>query len=92
MTRASGKAIGIESANGPETHDKQQRDFASDERGGKAFVTLREQFASSGFTLIRAFADDGSVRFFVGRWGLCRELANIEAAHAFAEQAGVCDG
>ena len=88
MNCPNGKAVGIASANGPETYDKQQRDFASDEGDGKAFATLRAQLELVGYCLTRAYADDGSVRYFVGRWGLCRELASVGAVLAFARQVG----
>jgi hypothetical protein len=54
----------------------------------KEFLTLRAQLALAGHELTRTRAEDGSVRFFVGRWGKARELADIDAVRAFAEQVG----
>jgi hypothetical protein len=71
--------------------ENEQRDFATDGGSVKAFATLREQLAAKGYCLTRAYADDGAVRYFVGRWGLCRELASVEAVRAFARQAGAGD-
>ena len=93
MSAQNGKRAGIASAAAPpETHETQRRNFACSERDRKAFSALRDQFASKGYRLIRAFTDDGSARFFVERWGLCLELTNIAAVHAFAEHAGVRNG
>jgi hypothetical protein len=69
----------------------EQRDFATT-GSVNAFATLCEQLATKGYCLTRAYADDGSVRYFVGRWGLCRELANLAEVRAFAERVGVTHG
>ena len=87
MTRPNSKGAGIASADAPETHENGQRNFASDEGIGKAFATMRAQLELVGYCLTRAYAEDGSVRYFVGRWGLCRELANVAAVHTFPEHA-----
>ena len=89
VTPESDEGVGIASADAPETHDNEHRDSVDHRSEGKAFSTLRAQLALNGYTLTRAFGDDGSARYFVGRWGLCRELANIAAVLAFAEHAGV---
>lgn len=54
----------------------------------KAFVTLRALLALKGHVLHRTHGDDGPVRFYVTRWGLARELPDIAAVRAFAEQVG----
>jgi hypothetical protein len=54
----------------------------------KAFLTLRALLALKGHVLSRTHADDGPVRFYVTRWGLVRELPDIAAVRAFAEQVG----
>lgn len=54
----------------------------------KAFLTLRALLALEGHVLSRTHGDDGSVRFYVTRWGLVRELTDIAAVRAFAEQVG----
>ncbi len=54
----------------------------------KAFVTLRALLALKGHVLHRTNGDDGPVRFYITRWGLVRELRDIAAVRAFAEQVG----
>lgn len=54
----------------------------------KAFLTLRALLALKGHVLSRTHGDDGPVRFYVTRWGLVRELRDIAAVRAFAEQVG----
>ena len=54
----------------------------------KAFLTLRALLALKGHVLHRTHGDDGPVRFYVTRWGLARELPDIAAVRAFAEQVG----
>lgn len=54
----------------------------------KAFLTLRALLALKGHVLSRTHGDDGPVRFYVTRWGLVRELPDIAAVRAFAEQVG----
>lgn len=54
----------------------------------KAFLTLRALLALKGHVLSRTHDDDGPVRFYVTRWGLVRELRDIAAVRAFAEQVG----
>jgi len=54
----------------------------------KAFATLRALLALKGHVLSRTAADDGSVCFHVTRWGLVRELRDLAAVRAFAEQVG----
>lgn len=54
----------------------------------KAFLTLRALLALKGFGLNRTRCDDGPVHFYVTRWGMVRELRDLEAVAAFAKQAG----
>lgn len=54
----------------------------------KAFLMLRALLAMKGHVLSRTHGDDGPVRFHVTRWGLVRELRDIAAVRAFAEQVG----
>lgn len=54
----------------------------------KAFLALRALLALKGYVLSRTHGDDGPVRFYVARWGLGRELPDIAAVRAFAEQVG----
>lgn len=58
----------------------------------KAFQTLRAQLALEGHTLSRTDAGDGLCSYFVSRWGMVRELRDIEAVRAFARQVGVTHG
>ncbi len=54
----------------------------------KTFLTLRALLALKGHVLSRTHGDDGPVRYYVTRWGLVRELLDIAAVRAFAEQVG----
>ena len=63
------------------------RNSAADAGADKAFHTLRAVLAQ-GHVLSRTHGEDGPVRFYVTRWGLVRELPDIAAVRAFAEQVG----
>ena len=54
----------------------------------KTFLTVRALLALKGHVLHQTHGDDGPVRFYVTRWGLVRELADIAAVRVFAEQVG----
>ena len=64
------------------------RNSATRTGADKAFLTLRAHLALKGHALSRTHSDDGPVRFYVTRWGLVRELPDIAAVRAFAEQVG----
>jgi len=64
------------------------RNSATGDGADKAFLTLRARLALKGHVLSRTHGDDGPVRFYVTRWGLVRELRDIAAVRAFAEQVG----
>lgn len=64
------------------------RNSAIGDGADKAFLTLRARLALKGHVLSRTHGDDGPVRFYVTRWGLVRELRDIAAVRAFAEQVG----
>jgi len=64
------------------------RDSAISDGAEKAFLTLRALLALKGHVLSRTNGDDEPVRFYVTRWGLVRELRDIAAVRAFAEQVG----
>jgi hypothetical protein len=55
---------------------------------GKAFEALVTGFAQAGHTLRRSEAKDGTVIFWVSRWGMERFLPNIDAARRFLDQIG----
>jgi hypothetical protein len=61
---------------------------ATNATAAKAFYTLRALLALKGHVLCRTHGDDGPVRYYVTRWGLVRELPDIAAVRAFAEQVG----
>lgn len=61
---------------------------ATGDGADKALLTLRALLALKGHVLSRTHGDDGPVRFYVTRWGLMRELRDIAAVRAFAEQVG----
>jgi len=64
------------------------RNSAIGDGADKTFLTLRALLALKGHVLSRTHGDDGPVRFYVTRWGLVRELRDIAAVRAFAEQVG----
>lgn len=53
----------------------------------KEFRTLQAQYALRGHTLRRG-RDDGAGGLYVARWGLIRELADLEDARRFLAQIG----
>ena len=61
---------------------------AAEQAAGKFLATLRSQLALKGYSLSRSHGDDGPVCFYVSRWDLVRELRDIAAVRAFAEQVG----
>ena len=62
--------------------------FAKHAADDKSFATLRALLALSGHALSRASADAGPRRYHVSRWGMVRELRDIDAVLAFALQVG----
>ena len=66
----------------------EHRDSATGAGADKAFLTLRALLALKGYSLSRTHADDGRVCFHVNRWGMVRELRDIAAVRAFAQQVG----
>ena len=64
------------------------RNSATGAGADKTFLTLRALLALKGHVLSRTHGDDGPVRLYVTRWGLVRELPDIAAVRAFAEQVG----
>ena len=66
----------------------EHRNSATGAGADKAFLTLRALLALMGYSLSRTHGDDGPVCFHVNRWGMVRELRDIAAVRAFAEQVG----
>lgn len=62
--------------------------FGEQDADRKAFQTLRARLALAGHTLSRTEATDGSCSYFVSRWGMVRELRDLQAVEAFAKKAG----
>ena len=62
--------------------------FAKRAADDKAFATLRALLALAGHELRRTANDCGPRRFSIGRWGMVRELRDINAVVAFAKQVG----
>ena len=58
------------------------------EAPGKAFEALITGFEQVGHTLRRSEAKDGTVTFWVSRWGMERFLPTIDAARRFLDQVG----
>lgn len=66
----------------------EHRNSATGAGADKEFLALRALLALKGHSLSRTHGDDGPVRFYVTRWGLVRELRDLAAVRAFAEQVG----
>jgi hypothetical protein len=66
----------------------EHRNSATGAGADKAFLTLRALLALKGYSLSRTHGDDGPVCFHVNRWGMVRELRDIAAMRAFAQQVG----
>lgn len=64
-------------------------DSARPETNDKVFTTLRARLALAGHGLSRTDGSDGPCRYFVTRWGMVRELRDLDAVKRFAEQVGV---
>ncbi len=91
LTPTNDGASGSPQTRGP--RDQQAHADSGTPRGGcKAFATLRAELALHGYSLSCSSADDGPAGFYVGRWGMMRELPDLAGVVAFAEQVGVRDG
>ena len=66
----------------------EHRNSATGAGADKAFLTLRALLALKGYSLSRTHGDDGPVCFHVNSWGMVRELRDIAAVRAFAQQVG----
>jgi len=55
----------------------------------KAFATLAARAALRAWQLWRSDAADGPQRFFAGRWGMVRVLADLDDVEQFLERVGV---
>lgn len=55
----------------------------------KSWTTLVARCALRGWQLWRTDPDDGEQRYFAGRWGMVRVLANRNEVEQFIEQAGL---
>lgn len=62
--------------------------FLTVERSGKAFETLQAAFALPGVTPHRSDASDGSVIYWIERFGLVRHLPTMHDAALFLVQGG----
>ena len=54
----------------------------------KKLATLRAQFALAGHELLNSKRTDGTPCLLATRWGLTRELADLDEARAFLRQIG----
>lgn len=50
--------------------------------------TLQEAFAKQGTALVVVGQKNGTTTFYATRWGLTKELPNLEAVHKFLFQIG----
>ena len=88
VTPTSGKAPDAANVGGPVQTETQCLIFEQHADDGKRFATLRAHLALKGYSLSRTHGDDGPVCFHVNRWGMVRELRDIAAVRAFAQQVG----
>lgn len=88
VTRTKEKAPDAANVEGPVQTETQCLIFEQPADYCKRFATLRAQLALKGHSLSRTHADDGPVCFHVNRWGMVRELRDIAAVRAFAQQVG----
>lgn len=58
------------------------------QRADKAFTTMAAQLALQGHTLTRSNPNDGPVTYHASRWGLVRQLPDLEAVAAFVRMVG----
>jgi hypothetical protein len=73
-------------ANGAEAQETSPHDFATDHAvGRKRIATLTARAALAGFSVTRL--DDG--QWLVAKWGLGRELADLDAVEAFIAHVSV---
>lgn len=63
-------------------------DTPTGQRGDKAFTTLAAQLALQGHTLTRSNPNDGPVTYYASRWGMVRQLPDLDAVGAFARMVG----
>jgi hypothetical protein len=54
----------------------------------KSWATLAARAALAGWQLWRTDPGDGAQRFFAGRWGLVRTLADLDEVERFLEHVG----
>lgn len=54
----------------------------------KAWTTLVARAALKGWQLWRTDPDDGGQRYFLGRWGLVRAIADTDELRAVLDQIG----
>lgn len=57
----------------------------------KAFATLAARAALRGWQLWRTDSADGPQRYFAGRWGRLRALADLEEAERFLDLIGASE-
>ena len=88
VTPTSEKAPDAANVGGPAKTETQCPIFEQPTDDSKRFATLRAHLALKGYSLHRTAAGDGPVCFCVTRWGMARELPDITAVRAFAEQVG----
>ena len=88
VTPTSEKAPDAANVGGPVQTETQCVIFEQRADDGKRFATLRALLALKGYSLSRTHGDDGPVCFHVNRWGMVRELRDMAAVRAFAEQVG----
>ena len=88
VTPTSEKAPDAANVGGPVQTETQCLIFEQRADDGKRFATLRALLALKGYSLSRTHGDHGPVCFHVNRWGMVRELRDIAAVRAFAQQVG----
>lgn len=89
LTPQKESALATQAAQGREQNEPSNS--ATGAGAHKAFLTLRAQLALLGHALSRTDASDGPSSYFVSRWGMVRELRDLDAVQRFARQVGACN-
>ena len=80
----SRKANGpLERAAGGATGQKHNLDHNADRNNDKAFSTWQARYAMHGHSLYQVHAANGATAFLATRWGMVRELANLDDVAKF---------
>ena len=75
----AGLGPGVLSAN----EHKHDSEFTADRQNNKALSNWQSLYALQGHCLYQVHAADGTTAFLVTRWGMVREMANLDEVAKF---------